>query len=79
MNKKRAVKRTSVMTEEEKAAQKMALQTTLVLKGTLKRVQLMYLRVGELLVKVRDEKLYAALKYVDMESYASERLGRASR
>lgn len=52
-----------------------ALQTTFILKGTLKRAQLMYLRIGELLVKVRDRKLYEALKHPDMGSYAVARLG----
>lgn len=52
-----------------------ALQTTFVLKGTLKRVQLMYLQVGTLLVKVRNLKLYEALNHPDMETYARERLG----
>jgi hypothetical protein len=52
-----------------------AWQVTFVLIGTLKRVQLMYLRVGELLVDVRERKLYADLKHPDMETYARERLG----
>ena len=43
-----------VATKHPKALVQEALQTTFVLKGTLKRVQLMYLRVGELLVKVRE-------------------------
>ena len=57
-----------------------ALQVTWVLKGHLKNAQIAYLRVGALLVKVRDQKLYEALHHPDMESYAAERLhlGRGS-
>ena len=78
--KKTAAKKTSVVTKpvavtHPKAVVQEALQTAFVLKGTLKRVQRMYLRVGELLVKVRDQKQYEALNHPDMESYAHERLG----
>jgi len=57
-----------------------ALQVTWLLKGKLKSAQIAYLRIGELLVRVRDKKLYAELKHADMEEYARERLqlGRAS-
>ena len=57
-----------------------ALQVTWLLKGHLKNSQLAYLRVGALLARVRDEKLYAALKHADIESYAEQRLhlGRTS-
>ena len=57
-----------------------ALQVTWRLKGDLKNAQLAYLRVGISLARVRDEKLYAALKHPDIESYAEQRLhlGRAS-
>jgi hypothetical protein len=57
-----------------------ALQITWLLKGKLKSAQIAYLRIGELLVQVRDRKLYAALKHADLEEYAFERLqlGRAS-
>lgn len=51
-----------------------ALQTTWLLKGTLKNAQLSYLRVGVLLAKVRDQKLYAALDHPDIEDYAFKRL-----
>lgn len=70
-----AVKSMAVVTTHPKEIVQEALQTTFVLKGTLKRVQLMYLRVGELLVHVRDQKLYEALNHPDMESYAQARLG----
>ena len=63
-----------------KTAVQEALQVTFILKGQLKILQMAYLRVGELLVRVRDEKLYAELKHPDMESYAQKRLklGRSS-
>lgn len=65
----------AVVAKHPKAVVQEALQTTFVLKGTLKRAQFMYMRVGVLLVKVRDQKLYEALNHPDMESYARERLG----
>lgn len=52
-----------------------AVQITFVLKGHLKNVQISYIRAAALLAKVRDEKLYRALKHDGMESYAAERLG----
>jgi len=57
-----------------------ALQVTWLLKGNLKNAQLAYMRVGALLARVRDEKLYAALGHADIERYAEQRvsLGRAS-
>jgi hypothetical protein len=57
-----------------------ALQVTFVLKGNLKRAQILYLFIGAQLVRVRDEKLYAELHHPDLESYAAERLklGRSS-
>jgi hypothetical protein len=57
-----------------------ALQVTFVLKGNLKRAQLLYLFIGSQLFRVRDEKLYAELHHPDLESHAAERLqlGRAS-
>ena len=51
-----------------------ALQVTWLLKGKLKSAQIAFLRIGELLVQVRDKKLYAELKHADMEAYARERL-----
>lgn len=63
-----------------KAVVQDALQTTWLLKGNLKNAQLSYLRVGVLLAKVRDKKLYEALGHVDMDAYAQARLslGRSS-
>ena len=53
---------------------KEALQVTWLLKGGLKNIQVAYIRVGKLLAQVRDDKLYTALKHLDIESYAQERL-----
>ena len=57
-----------------------ALQVTWLLKGHLKNVQIAYIRVGVLLARVRDEKMYSALDHPDIETYAEERLhlGRSS-
>ena len=57
-----------------KTAVQETLEVTWVLKGHLKNAQIAYIRVGALLVQVRDRKLYAALKHPDLESYAEERL-----
>ncbi len=43
-----------------------ALQVTWLLKGHLKNAQLAYSRVGMLLARVRDEKLYAAIRHPDL-------------
>ena len=51
-----------------------ALQTTWLLKGKLKSAQIAYLRIGELLVKIRDLKLDAALSHPSLEDYAEKRL-----
>ncbi len=51
-----------------------ALQVTWLLKGNLKNAQLSYIRVGILLARVRDEKLFSALKHPDIESYGEARL-----
>jgi hypothetical protein len=51
-----------------------ALQTTWLLKGKLKSAQLAYLKIGELLVKVRDLKLDSALSHPSLEDYAEKRL-----
>ena len=57
-----------------------ALQVTWLLKGKLKSAQMAYLRIGQLLAQVRDQKLYEDLHHEDMEDYADVRLnlGRAS-
>lgn len=57
-----------------------ALQVTWLLKGKLKSAQIAYLRIGELLVRVRDKKLFSELKHPSLEDYAQQRLnlGRAS-
>src|SRR5437870_924451 len=48
-----------------------AVQITFVLKGHLKNVQVAYIRVAALLVKVRDERLYRGLGHQTMEQYAA--------
>jgi hypothetical protein len=50
-------------------------QITFILKGHLKNVQISYIRAAALLARIRDEKIYRALKHDSMESYAEERLG----
>ena len=57
-----------------------ALEVTWTLKGHLKNAQIAYIRVGSLLARVRDEKMYAVLGHADMEAYALQRLrmGRAA-
>ena len=51
-----------------------ALQTTWLLKGKLKSAQIAYLKIGELLVKIRDQKLDSALSHPSLEDYAEKRL-----
>lgn len=83
---KRKVVRKSKSTKTKSAASKpktavqQALEVTWVLKGHLKNAQISYLRVGAMLRRVRDEKLYSALGHADIESYAEARLhlGRTS-
>jgi len=62
-----------VLSAEGQLAQT-ANQVTWRLLGNLKNIRKMYLQISVLLAKVRDEKLYAALHFPDMESYARERL-----
>jgi hypothetical protein len=52
-----------------------AVQITFVLKGHLKNIQLSYLRAAALLARMRDERLYRALKHETIEEYAAARLG----
>ena len=65
MSKVKAVSKTKSATEPAapKTAVQEALEVTWVLKGHLKSLQIAYLRVGALLARVRDQKLYAALKH----------------
>ncbi|HZP41977.1 MAG TPA: hypothetical protein VFD84_10775 [Candidatus Binatia bacterium] len=67
------------MTRKPSLAQ-VANQVTFVLKGHLKNVQLSYLRAAALLARVRDERLWKALAFPDIETYAQRRLrlGRAA-
>jgi hypothetical protein len=73
--KKKGAKTVKVVTPVQEA-----LQITFVLKGNLKRAQLMYLFIARQLAKVRERSLYAALGHKDMEEYAHQRLdlGRSS-
>src|SRR5689334_19240951 len=50
-------------------------QITFVLKGHLKNAQIAYLRAASMLAKIRDERLYAALKFRTLEDYAEDQLG----
>ena len=58
----------------------LAHQATWRILGDLKRLQRMYLRIGEQLVHVRDGKMYADLGHPDLADYAEKRLhlGQAS-
>jgi hypothetical protein len=58
----------------ERSGVQEALQVTWLLKGNLKNAQLAYLRIGALLVQVRDKNLYSALGHADMVDYAEQRL-----
>ena len=82
MTQSKAEKITPAMKPEPKTKTpaQTALEVTWLLKGNLKNAQIAYIRIGTLLARVRDEKLYTALKHPDMESYAEERLqlGRSS-
>lgn len=42
-------------------------QITFILKGHLKNVQVSYIRAAAMLAKVRDEKLYAALRHESLD------------
>lgn len=57
-----------------------ALQLTWLLKGQLKTFQMSYLRIGAMLVRVREENMFTTLGHPDIEDYAEKRLnlGRAS-
>ena len=48
---------------------------TYFLKGDLKNLRTDYLHAGSKLAQIRDEKLFRALKYANMEEYAEKRLG----
>lgn len=73
MAKTKGKPRTAEKSEKQKIVAE-ALQTTWLLKGKLKSAQIAYLRIGELLVKVRDQKLDAALAHPSLEDYAEKRL-----
>ena len=52
-----------------------AIQVTFVLKGHLKNARIAYIRAAVLLARVRDEKLWRALRHPTIEDYAQRRLG----
>lgn len=81
--------KTEAKTEQptvSKAVSQDAKQTNWLLLGGLKNIDKQFLRVGALLTRMRDKKLYAALRdehknyYTSIESYAAAelRLGRSS-
>jgi hypothetical protein len=49
-------------------------QVTFRLKGDLKNAQIAYIRAAKLLARVRDEKLWQALRFPTIEEYAAKRL-----
>ena len=71
--KKKNTPKKRVFSPDGKRAQT-ANQITWQILGGLKNIRKMYLQISVLLAKVRDEKLYAALHYPDMEAYARDRL-----
>jgi hypothetical protein len=52
-----------------------AIRVTYVLKGHLKNARIAYVRAAVLLARVRDEKLWRALRHPTIEDYAQRRLG----
>lgn len=70
---KKSAKPAPQKSQSQIAAQE-ALQTTWLLKGNLKNVQLSYLRVGKLLASVREKKMWATLNHPSIEDYAEKRL-----
>lgn len=72
-SKKKSQVKKRVFSPEGQRAQT-ANQITWQLLGGLKNIRKMYLQISILLAKVRDEELYAALHYPDMETYARDRL-----
>ena len=49
-------------------------QVTFRLKGDLKNAQIAYIRAAKLLARVRDEKLWQALRFPTIEEYVAKRL-----
>jgi hypothetical protein len=58
----------------ERSGAQEALQITWLLKGNLKNARIGYLRIGALLIQIRDKKLYSELAHPDIEDYAEKRL-----
>jgi hypothetical protein len=57
------------------SAAQVAIQVTFVLKGHLKNARIAYIRAAALLARIRDEKLWRALRHPTIEDYAQRRLG----
>lgn len=72
--KQKTTKRKVVQKSARQVEVQQALQHTWLLKGQLKTIQMSYLRIGAMLVTVRDEKMYASLGHADIEDYAEKRL-----
>jgi len=73
--KKRKTAKRKVVTKSARQIEvQQALQHTWLLKGQLKTIQMSYLRIGAMLVRVREEKMFAALGHADIEDYAEKRL-----
>lgn len=72
--------KTNVKKSDRQMAVQQALQLTWELKGRLKSIQMYYLRIGAMLVRVRDERIFATLGHANIEEYAEKRLqlGRSS-
>jgi len=77
---KKTAAKTGAKAETQTTAVQEALQVTWLLKGKLKSERMAYLKIGALLVHVRDDNLFGELKHPTIEDYAQERLklGRAS-
>jgi hypothetical protein len=72
--KKSTAKKAGTTAQKPPTPGQKAWQVTWQLMGELKRMQRAYLRVGAMLVEVRDRKYYADLNHPDIESYAAQRL-----
>ncbi len=65
--------RTVPLSEKQKRVRE-ATRINWLLKGQLKSAQLQYLRIGALLIEMRQKTLYDALGHASLEEYAEKRL-----
>jgi hypothetical protein len=72
--KRKTAKRKVVQKSARQIEVQLALQHTWLLKGQLKTIQMSYLRIGAMLVKAREDKMFATLGHADIEDYAEKRL-----